>query len=292
MTAYNAAAYQITQDYAKSHTPAEARPSTASSPTIRLTPAFHKDWTARLIGPQCQNAYKGAQADLAANQQRPLQPGDANLQRRQKAAGSRRQKPCRPLQRSHRRRHAPLPRARRRTPPHAWAKASSVASWAWSAARHQHPHRPHSLRSRPQRPLSQPRHPRQHLLRRRHRRHPGLRQARRRRPRLHHPQIPIVPRHRHPERAPPHPALHASRRRPHRPRPRRRQRPHHHRLPHRHHQAYLNGHGRLPHQCNGPCTTTTQVPDYAPKIERCTIASLSPPPPNPPASASNGEPAA
>ena len=31
---------------------------------------FRKDWTKRLIGPQGQAAYKGAQADLAANQQR------------------------------------------------------------------------------------------------------------------------------------------------------------------------------------------------------------------------------
>jgi hypothetical protein len=52
-------------------------------------------------------------------------------------------------------------------------------------------------------------------------------------------------------------------------------------------QAYLNGQPVYGSNCNGPCTTTTQVPDYAPKIERCTIASLAPPPPNKPASAAD-----
>jgi hypothetical protein len=48
----------------------------------------------------------------------------------------------------------------------------------------------------------------------------------------------------------------------------------------------INGARAAPDQCNGPCQTSTQVPDYAPKIERCTIASLAPPPPAPRASAS------
>jgi hypothetical protein len=47
----------------------------------------------------------------------------------------------------------------------------------------------------------------------------------------------------------------------------------------------VNGYRATPDQCNGPCQTSTQVPDYAPKIERCTIASLAPPPPSKPASA-------
>jgi hypothetical protein len=46
----------------------------------------------------------------------------------------------------------------------------------------------------------------------------------------------------------------------------------------------INGVRAAPDQCNGPCQTTTQVPDYAPKIERCTIASLAPPSPAPHAS--------
>jgi hypothetical protein len=50
-------------------------------------------------------------------------------------------------------------------------------------------------------------------------------------------------------------------------------------------QAYVGGRAVYGQNCNGPCTLSTSVPDYAPKIERCTIAVLSPPPPNPPASA-------
>jgi hypothetical protein len=51
----------------------------------------------------------------------------------------------------------------------------------------------------------------------------------------------------------------------------------------------INGARAAPDQCNGPCQTSTQVPDYAPKMERCTIASLAPPPPAPRASASAPE---
>jgi hypothetical protein len=50
-------------------------------------------------------------------------------------------------------------------------------------------------------------------------------------------------------------------------------------------QAYVDGRAVYGQNCNGPCTISTSVPDYAPKIERCTIAALSPPPPNPPVSA-------
>lgn len=70
MTAYNAAAYQMTQDYNKSHTPAEAQAFDRLQFNYSIDGAFRKDWTQRLIGPQGQNAYKSAQADLAATQQR------------------------------------------------------------------------------------------------------------------------------------------------------------------------------------------------------------------------------
>ena len=70
MTAYNAAAYQMTQDYNKSHIPAEAQAFDRLQFNYSIDPAFRKDWTQRLIGPQGQNAYKSAQADLAATQQR------------------------------------------------------------------------------------------------------------------------------------------------------------------------------------------------------------------------------
>jgi hypothetical protein len=47
----------------------------------------------------------------------------------------------------------------------------------------------------------------------------------------------------------------------------------------------IDGVRAAPNQCNGPCQTVSQVPDYAPKIERCTIATLAPPPPSKPVSA-------
>jgi hypothetical protein len=70
MTAYNAAAYQITQDYNKSHTPAEAQAFDRLQFNYSIDGEFRKDWTKRLIGPQGQNAYQSAQADLAASQKR------------------------------------------------------------------------------------------------------------------------------------------------------------------------------------------------------------------------------
>ena len=51
----------------------------------------------------------------------------------------------------------------------------------------------------------------------------------------------------------------------------------------------INGARAAPDQCNGPCQTISQVPDYAPKTERCTIASFAPPPPAPPASAASSQ---
>ncbi len=51
----------------------------------------------------------------------------------------------------------------------------------------------------------------------------------------------------------------------------------------------INGARAAPNQCNGPCQTISQVPDYAPKTERCSIASFAPPPPNPPASAAGSQ---
>ena len=50
--------------------PPRRRPSSVSTANYEMDPTFRKDWTKRLIGPQGQHAYKGAQADLAANQQR------------------------------------------------------------------------------------------------------------------------------------------------------------------------------------------------------------------------------
>ena len=41
---------------------------------------------------------------------------------------------------------------------------------------------------------------------------------------------------------------------------------------------YVNGSPAVGGSCGGVCTTSTTVPDYAAKIERCTIGSLNPPP--------------
>jgi len=40
----------------------------------------------------------------------------------------------------------------------------------------------------------------------------------------------------------------------------------------------VNGVRATPDQCNGPCQTSTQVPDYAPAMARCVIGSLAKPP--------------
>ena len=51
---------------------------------------------------------------------------------------------------------------------------------------------------------------------------------------------------------------------------------------------YRNGSPVADPSCGGVCSTSTSVPDYAPKIERCTIGSLNPPPPARPADKSSG----
>jgi len=69
ITAYNQAAYQISQDYAKSHTPAEAKAFEQLHGRYEMDSAFYDDWSKRLIGKQSAAAYKGAEAGLAAGQQ-------------------------------------------------------------------------------------------------------------------------------------------------------------------------------------------------------------------------------
>jgi hypothetical protein len=70
MGAYRLAAYQMSQDYAKSHTPAEAQAFERLHGQYEMNSAFYKDWHKLLVGPQAQAAYKGAEAGLGANQQR------------------------------------------------------------------------------------------------------------------------------------------------------------------------------------------------------------------------------
>jgi len=69
MAAYSLAAYQMSQDYAKTHTPAEAAAFERLHGQYEMNSDFYKDWSKRLIGPQSAAAYKGAEAGLAATQQ-------------------------------------------------------------------------------------------------------------------------------------------------------------------------------------------------------------------------------
>jgi hypothetical protein len=67
--AYELAAYQISQDYAKSHTPDEAKSFEGLHGRYELNPDFYDDWSKRLIGKQSAAAYKRTENELAARQQ-------------------------------------------------------------------------------------------------------------------------------------------------------------------------------------------------------------------------------
>lgn len=64
--AYDLAAYQTSQDYAKSHTPDEAKAFERLHGQYEMNSDFYKDWSKRLIGPQSAAAYKGAETGLAS----------------------------------------------------------------------------------------------------------------------------------------------------------------------------------------------------------------------------------
>jgi hypothetical protein len=68
--AYSVAAYQISQDYSKSHTPAETDAFGHLYGKYEMSTTFYDDWSKRLIGPQTTTAYKGAEASLAATGQK------------------------------------------------------------------------------------------------------------------------------------------------------------------------------------------------------------------------------
>jgi hypothetical protein len=80
-TAYSLAAYQMSQDYAKAHTPEQAAAFERLHGTYEMDPAFRKDWTARLIGPQSASALKDANAGLAAAGERRYQQAMADYKR-------------------------------------------------------------------------------------------------------------------------------------------------------------------------------------------------------------------
>jgi hypothetical protein len=73
MGAYRLAAYQMSQDYAKTHSPAEAAAFERLHGQYEMNDVFYKDWAKRLIGPQSASAYKEAEAGLAASGKRHYQ---------------------------------------------------------------------------------------------------------------------------------------------------------------------------------------------------------------------------
>jgi hypothetical protein len=73
MGAYRMAAYQMSQEYAKTHTPSEAEAFERLHGRYEMDSSFYQDWSKRLIGPQTAAAYKGAEAGLAAAGERRYQ---------------------------------------------------------------------------------------------------------------------------------------------------------------------------------------------------------------------------
>src|SRR5258708_25792643 len=82
--AYRNAAYEISQEYAKTHTPAEAQAFERLHGRYEMNGSFYDDWSKRLIGPQSAAAYKQAEAGLAAAGERRYQ--QSNEQYRQDRA--------------------------------------------------------------------------------------------------------------------------------------------------------------------------------------------------------------
>jgi hypothetical protein len=81
MGAYRLAAYQMSQDYAKTHTPAEAAAFERLHGQYEMNGVFYKDWSTRLIGPQSAAAYKGAEAGLASSGQKHYEQEMADYKR-------------------------------------------------------------------------------------------------------------------------------------------------------------------------------------------------------------------
>jgi hypothetical protein len=71
--AYRNAAYEISQEYAKTHTPAEAQAFERLHGRYEMDGPFRQDWSKRLMGPQSASAYKDAEAGLAAAGERRYQ---------------------------------------------------------------------------------------------------------------------------------------------------------------------------------------------------------------------------
>jgi hypothetical protein len=71
--AYRNAAYEISQEYAKTHTPAEAQTFERLHVYYMMNGDFYDDWSKRLIGPQSAAAYKNALESLSAAGERRQQ---------------------------------------------------------------------------------------------------------------------------------------------------------------------------------------------------------------------------
>ena len=81
MGAYRTAAYYMSQDYAKTHTPAEAEAFERLHGQYEMNQSFNDDWQKRLIGVQSEAAYKGAVAGLTAAGERHYQQAMADYKR-------------------------------------------------------------------------------------------------------------------------------------------------------------------------------------------------------------------
>jgi hypothetical protein len=79
--AYRLAAYQMSQEYAKTHSAAEAAAFERLHGQYEMNDVFYKDWSKRLIGPQSASAYRDAEASLAATGERHYQQEMADYKR-------------------------------------------------------------------------------------------------------------------------------------------------------------------------------------------------------------------
>jgi len=80
-TAYSLAAYQISQDYAKTHTAEQAAAFERLHGNYEMDGVFRKDWSQRLMGPQSTAASKEAEAGLTAAGERRYQQAMADYKR-------------------------------------------------------------------------------------------------------------------------------------------------------------------------------------------------------------------
>jgi hypothetical protein len=86
LAAYALAAYQIPQDFAKTHTPDEVKAFNTLEGKYEFDTAFYQDWTKRLIGPQATAAYHQMEGEMAQRQQQHI--AQINQQNQEAAAAA------------------------------------------------------------------------------------------------------------------------------------------------------------------------------------------------------------